>query len=290
MPIPLFAAVGCLLAWAVCLQAGEPLVFDDEALEQLFSKNLAAIAQGGGSLDTQSAATELESAAGKKIPLPRCDGPGPVTDSGSLYTQCVPAVVAIGSVYKCDKCGDWHQQGFATGWIASADGLVVTNAHIFEGATDEVLGVMTHDGRVFPIKGIVASDKLGDAAVFRIDPGEATLPCLKFADSAAPGDDVAVISHPSGRFFCLTSGKISRFHRQHTEGEESTTWMSVTADFAIGSSGGPILNTKGEVVGMVSNTLTAYSEESEESTPSSDVQMVFKDCVPLSVLRGLFEP
>ena len=290
MPIPSFAVVVCFLAWTLCLPAGEPLVFDDDALGEMFSKKLGTIAQNGDSLDIQSAVAELDATAGKRIPLPRCDGPGPITDIASLYTQCVPAVVAIGSVYKCEKCSDWHQEGFATGWIVSEEGLVMTNAHVFEGDEKEVLGVITHDGRVFPIKEVLAADKSGDAAVFRIATEGASLPCLKFADSAAPGEEVTVISHPSGRLFSLTSGKISRFHRQHTEEGESTTWMSVTADFAVGSSGGPVLNAQGEVVGMVSSTLTAYSEESADTSPASDVQMVFKDCVPLAVLRGLFEP
>jgi S1-C subfamily serine protease len=66
--------------------------------------------------------------------------------------------------------------------------------------------------------------------------------------------------------------------------------MSITADFAGGSSGGPVLNKNGEVVGMVASTLTAYSDSSDCKThPGPDVQMVFKDFIPLPSLRSMFQ-
>jgi S1-C subfamily serine protease len=200
-------------------------------------------------------------------------------------------VVSIGSIFQCGKCEEWHSGGAASGWITSPDGLIVTNAHLFENGKDDPLGVMTLDGEIFAVKEIVASDVEKDIAILRIDPGNKTLRALPLANSAEPGDEVHVISHPQGQYYCLTSGKISRFHRDHLkEDQEPTDWMSITADFAGGSSGGPVLNKNGEVVGMVASTLTAYSEASDCKTrPGPDVQMVFKDCIPLPSIRGLFQ-
>ena len=145
--------------------------------------------------------------------------------------------------------------------------------------------------------GEFASVQLGTRAldarqfVMRIEPGKKNLPALPLADTASPGEEVSVISHPQGRHYCLTNGRISRYHREtNEETGETNDWLSITADFALGSSGGPVLNNKGEVVGMVASTLTAYAENSDcKAQPERDVQMVFKDCIPLRSIRGMFQ-
>jgi len=273
---------------AIC-HAGEPLFIDDQKLASNFEAKLGRLAQEGNLLTLNKARKSIDRRKNEKIALPRFHPLLP--ESTSLYEKCAPAVVAIGTVYQCRKCDKWHQDGFSTGWIASPDGIVVTNAHLFEGETNDGLGVMTRDGRVFPVKEILAADRDSDIAILQIDTDGEKLPALSLAESASPGEDVSVISHPQGRLYCLTNGRISRFHRQkYEENSKPTDWMSITADFAGGSSGGPVLNAKGEVLGMVASTLTAYSENSEcKAHPEPDVQMVFKDCVPLTSLRAMFE-
>jgi len=277
------------LILGVC-HAEEPVFIDDHKLAAEFESKLGQLAQDDQLLTLDTARQEIERNQSKKIPIPEFEIPSP--DSKSLYEKCASAVVAIGTVYQCRKCDKWHQDGFSTGWLASPDGLVVTNAHLFEGNTEDGIGVMTRDGRVFPVKEILAADRNSDIAILQIDTGGKKLPALPLAATASPGEEISVISHPQGRLYCLTSGKISRFHRQsYEENTSSTDWMSITADFAAGSSGGPVLNTRGEVVGMVSSTLTAYSDDTDcKNHPVSDVQMIFKDCVPLTSLRAMFLP
>lgn len=288
MMIPRVVILSALLL-AVC-HAEEPVFIDDQKMAADFEVKLGQLAQDEKLLTLDKARNEIERNQSKKIPFPEFETPAP--DSKSLYEKCAPAVVAIGTVYQCRKCDMWHQDGFSTGWLASPDGLVVTNAHLFEGDTEDGIGVMTRDGQVFPVKEILAADRNSDIAILQIDTGGKKLPALPLAKTASTGEEVSVISHPQGRLYCLTSGRISRFHRQSYEENTSTTdWMSITADFAGGSSGGPVLNTRGEVVGMVSSTLTAYSEDTNcKNHPVSDVQMVFKDCVPLPALRAMFLP
>lgn len=264
-------------------------VIDDAELSRSFAEKLGTMVESSKkALDGHEASQELNRCVGKSLPLP--DGAktcAPVAGN-SVYARSLPAVVAVGSVYKCGKCEHWHLGGFATGWILSPDGLVMTNFHVLAKDDGNKIGVMTSDGEVYMATEVLAADKDGDAAIFRIDPRGKSLPCLTLGAGAEPGDEVEIISHPKGRFFCLTQGVVSRFHRQKHRGDDKVVWMSVTADFAVGSSGGPVLNSAGQVVGMVSSTLTAQTNDVAKDKPNGpSVQMVFKDCVSLETLRGL---
>jgi uncharacterized membrane protein len=59
------------------------------------------------------------------VTIPSPAAPVAVAPEASIYASCLPAVVAVGAVYDCGKCDNWHLGGFATGWIVSADGNVV---------------------------------------------------------------------------------------------------------------------------------------------------------------------
>ena len=64
--------------------------------------------------------------------------------------------------------------------------------------------------------------------------------------------------------------------------------MFITADFAKGSSGSPILNNRGEIIGMVAATESIYYTETQEE--QKNLQMVFKNCVPSHSIRNLLKP
>jgi serine protease Do len=283
-------AILSTLFLGVC-EAAEPVFINDAKIEKVFVERLAAMVGKEDTLTMREAEMAIEKNPTRKVSIPEISTKTSPESPSSLYRQCAPSVVSIGSIFKCEKCDDWHHGGAASGWIASPDGLIVTNAHLFENGKDDPIGVMKLDGEIFAVKEIVASDVEKDIVILRIDPGTKTLPALPLSNSAEPGDEVHVISHPQGQYYCLTSGKISRFHRdQLKEDQEPTDWMSITADFAGGSSGGPVLNKNGEVVGMVASTLTAYSDASDCKTrPGPDVQMVFKDCIPLPSIRAMFQ-
>ncbi len=283
-------AILSTLFLSIC-HAAEPVFIDDAKIENVFLERLSAMVGKKDTLTMREAEIAIEKNQTGKVSIPQIPPKTSPETVASLYRQCAPSVVSIGSIYKCKKCDEWHHGGASSGWIASPDGLIVTNAHLFEDAKDDPMAVMTMDGEIFPVKQIVAASKDKDIALLRIDPANKTLRALPLADFAEPGEEVHVISHPQGQYYCLTSGKISRFHRDHLkEDQEPTDWMSITADFAGGSSGGPVLNKNGAVVGMVASTLTAYSETSEcKNHPGPDVQMVFKDCIPLPSLRSMLQ-
>lgn len=135
-------------------------------------------------------------------------------------------------------------RGVGSGFILSADGLVMTNAHVVEGA-DEVLVTLT-DKREFKAK-IIGADKRTDVAVIKI---EATgLPAVKIGDvnRLKVGEWVMAIGSPFGLENTVTAGIVSA--KQRDTGDYLPL---IQTDVAInpGNSGGPLINMRGEVVGI----------------------------------------
>lgn len=207
----------------------------------------------------------------------------------SLYRDCVDSVVAITSVYKCDNCTKWHAAGAATGWILSEDGIMVSNYHVFEskpnGKNVAGFGIRTRDGRFAPIVEILAASKKNDTAIFRVD-GKGFQP-LPLAGDAEVGSQVHIIAHPDTRFFSYTSGHVSRYYNKPTRKQDGPVMMAVTAEFARGSSGGPVMDDAGNVVGMVTSTQSIYYPSRNKAEKRGPLQMVIKNCIPARSIKEL---
>ena len=139
---------------------------------------------------------------------------------------------------------DAQPKGVGSGFILSADGFIMTNAHVVEGA-DEVLVTLT-DKREFKAR-IVGADKRSDVAVVKI---QATgLPAVKVGDVSRlkVGEWVMAIGSPFGLENSVTAGIVSA--KQRDTGE---FLPFIQTDVAInpGNSGGPLINLRGEVVGI----------------------------------------
>ncbi len=137
-----------------------------------------------------------------------------------------------------------QQRGVGSGFILSADGFVMTNAHVVEGA-DEVLVTLT-DKREFKAR-IIGSDQRTDVAVVKID--ATGLPFVKIGDAnrLKVGEWVLAIGSPFGLENTVTAGIVSA--KQRDTGDYLPL---IQTDVAInpGNSGGPLLNLRGEVVGI----------------------------------------
>ena len=135
-------------------------------------------------------------------------------------------------------------RGVGSGFILSSDGLIMTNAHVVEGA-DEVLVTLT-DKREFKAK-IIGADKRSDVAVVKIE--AAGLPTVKIGDvnRLRVGEWVMAIGSPFGLDSTVTAGIVSA--KQRDTGEYLPL---IQTDVAInpGNSGGPLINMRGEVVGI----------------------------------------
>ena len=135
-------------------------------------------------------------------------------------------------------------RGVGSGFVLSSDGFILTNAHVVDGA-DEVLVTLT-DKREFKAK-IIGADKRSDVAVVKI---EATgLPAVKVGDvnRVRVGEWVLAIGSPFGLENTVTAGIVSA--RQRDTGELVPL---IQTDVAInpGNSGGPLINMRGEVIGI----------------------------------------
>lgn len=135
-------------------------------------------------------------------------------------------------------------RGVGSGFILSSDGYVMTNAHVVEGA-DEVVVTLT-DKREFKAK-IVGSDKRSDVAVVKID--ATGLPAVKVGDvnRLKVGEWVIAIGSPFGLDNTVTAGIVSA--KQRDTGDYLPL---IQTDVAVnpGNSGGPLINMRGEVVGI----------------------------------------
>jgi len=135
-------------------------------------------------------------------------------------------------------------RGLGSGFVLSADGLIMTNAHVVEGA-DEVIVTLT-DKREFKAR-IIGSDKRSDIALVKI---EATgLPAVKVGDvnRLKVGEWVMAIGSPFGLDNTVTAGIVSAKQR-----DTGDYLPFIQTDVAInpGNSGGPLINMRGEVVGV----------------------------------------
>jgi serine protease Do len=141
-------------------------------------------------------------------------------------------------------------RGFSqgSGFLISADGYVLTNHHVVDGA--EEVTVKLTDRRSFKAK-VVGSDQQSDVAVLKID--ASGLPYLRVGDSKAlkPGQWVVAIGSPFGLDHSVTAGIVSAVGRNNPYADQRYVPF-IQTDVAInrGNSGGPLLNTSGEVVGI----------------------------------------
>jgi S1-C subfamily serine protease len=195
------------------------------------------------------------------------------------------SVVVIGEFYLCNKCSRQHL-GTASGFFISESGALATCYHVVSRTKTTALVVLTRDGRILPVTGVLAAHRDADLAVLQVEGRDFTP--LPLSTNAPAGTSVLVLSHPDAHFFSATSGMVSRYFTT-TRRKQTTTWMTITAGFAKGSSGAPILDAQGNVVGLVDNTESIYYDDTRRNR-QQDFQMVINNCAPAAALLKLIKP
>jgi serine protease Do len=146
--------------------------------------------------------------------------------------------------------GPQIEHGLGSGIIISPDGYIVTNNHVIDGAVD--IRVTMTDRRVLPAK-LVGADPLTDLALIKVN--ASNLPSLPWGDSSAlmPGQTVLAFGNPFGFRFTVTRGIVSALNRSNPFADDRRKpgeFIQTDAAINPGNSGGPLINARGEVVGV----------------------------------------
>jgi putative serine protease PepD len=253
----------------------------------------AGIGAGGG------AATYAALGSDDSTPIVRqvtVESPQPAASTSEslsaseIYEKTYKGVVEITatSSQSSGLGGQQQAQGQGSGFVFDADGHIVTNDHVVEGA--EAASVRFWDGSTYDAT-IVGTDPSTDLAVIKVDAPSSVLVPLTVGDSTqlSVGEGVVALGSPFGLEGTLTSGIVSALNRQMTSPNNFTINNSIQTDAAInhGNSGGPLLNAAGEVVG-VNTQIKSDSGGSDGigfSIPSSTVSSI----VPALISSGSVE-
>ncbi|HWL32697.1 MAG TPA: trypsin-like peptidase domain-containing protein [Gaiellaceae bacterium] len=174
---------------------------------------------------------------------------------GEIYKRSAAAVVEITAASAGQASpmggGGGTQQAQGSGFVYDTDGHVITNQHVVDGA--ESVSVKFADGKTYSAK-VVGTDPSTDLAVIDVDAPASALTPLELADSSAVevGDGVIAIGSPFGLEQTVTTGIVSALHRQITSPNNFSIDDAIQTDAAInhGNSGGPLLDMKGDVIGV----------------------------------------
>lgn len=169
---------------------------------------------------------------------------GPLT-ARDIIDSSSPAIVRIEAGADGGKVG--------TGFILTSDGLIATNLHVIQGES-KIRVKLYKDATEYPAMAIAGLDKGHDLALIRIKPKK-PLPTLRLGDSSSvsAGDRIYAIGNPLGVFdYSITDGLISQVRPLSAD----LTILQISAAISQGSSGGPLFNQFGEVIGVTTAIIT----------------------------------
>jgi len=142
------------------------------------------------------------------------------------------------------------ERGTGSGFIVSANGQILTNAHVVDGA--DTVNVILKDGRTFQGK-VVGTDPLTDVAVVKIEANNLPTVPVGNSEQLKPGEWAIAIGNPLGLDNTVTTGIISATGRSSAQvgvSDKRVDFIQTDAAINPGNSGGPLLNASGQVIGM----------------------------------------
>jgi Do/DeqQ family serine protease len=148
------------------------------------------------------------------------------------------------------QSGERVERGTGSGFVIKSDGLILTNAHVVEGA--DTVTVLLKDGR--ELRGrVLGADSLTDVAVIKVEANNLPAVAMGNSESLRPGEWAIAIGNPLGLDNTVTVGIISATGRRSSQvgvSDKRVGFIQTDAAINPGNSGGPLLNQRGEVIGM----------------------------------------
>ena len=260
---------------------------------------LIAGPEDGGTADDDHDASSIVDIFDKDIPtIDRVEGDpelrffctaaeGEALTAQEVYAAVNPSVVMVAVAI------DEEKASIGTGVILTEDGYVVTNAHVIAGGLSAWVALDT--GEVLDAE-LVGFDSNEDLALLKLVDGQG-LPAARLGDSDAcvVGDQVYAIGNPLGVELrgTLTNGLISAIDRQVTMEGRVMTMLQTTAALNNGNSGGPLINDRGQVIGINTmkmsggKTATATVEGLGFAVPTRRVVTVINDIMATGAFHGI---
>ena len=253
--------------------------FTTEPTEEMAEQTVPTQAPSSMAASSPNATMDLQAAPKGIDNIPQGGG----ISLQDIYTRNIPSVVSI-------TCQSSRSASSGTGVVLSADGYIVTNAHVVENSS--AVTVQLTDDRTFSAR-LVGCDDISDLAVLRIDCTDLTP--AQFGDSSTlrVGDTVVAIGDPLGAAFrgTYTNGIVSAINRDVDMNGRTMTLIQTNAALNSGNSGGPLINCYGQVIGI--NTMkigtftdTAGVEGLGFAIPSTQVKEIVDQIISKGYVSG----
>jgi len=213
---------------------------------------------------------------------------GVVAAQSSLPKRDIPTIAkaangSVVSIVMSDKGGKPISQG--SGFLVTKDGLILTNYHVIETGSSAV--VKLPDGAFFLVDGVVASDKTRDIAVIQAHGQNFQTLTLGNSDQIQVGEEIVAIGNPLSLESTVSNGIVSGIR---TDERPRIKVLQVTAPISPGSSGGPLFNMAGEVIGITTMYLQG-GENLNFAVPINDAKrLLLEKSAKLQDLPNEIEP
>jgi serine protease Do len=274
------------------------LIIDDDAYADnivhtahklLREHKLVSLESLRAQVHTEGVALRLQSLSREKLEPPE------------LCERLRESTLAVGTFYKCPDCGEWHFSS-STGFVVGESGIVCTCCHVILEEDEQVregyLVAADAAGHVYPVQAVLAADTDADTCLIRI--GATGLKPLALRAGVRQGEPVYCLSHPGGYYFMFTQGLVARLNRRtnadaaangHSDSpSRPILLLNITAEFAPGSSGAPVVDPWGNVVGQVDSIADAGEAASDEENQTTSPSVPIRFCTATEEILRLTSP